>query len=66
MKIFNEITNPLGLKTIPDKPLSTEPRTLEYKFNLDQLIEDIDDGVKDENKIDLVICWKLSLNPKDS
>lgn len=61
--IFDANTNPLGLRMDVDavtalKGLETEPKVLEYKYSLDGLIEDIDNGDKNAKDIDLAIAWE--------
>jgi hypothetical protein len=59
--IYNETSNPLGV--LPDVlqelklPFLSSPKILEYKFSLDGLIEDIENGNKNSNDISLVVCW---------
>ena len=54
--------NPLGVdKSILDDyeiPFISSPRILEYKYSLDGLIEDIENGTKNSNDINLVVCWE--------
>lgn len=59
--LFNQETNPLGVSEdyiIGHSGFISEPKILEYKYNLDGLIEDIEDGSKNSNDISLVIVWK--------
>ena len=39
-----------------------EPRILEYKFNMDALFEDISNGNKNSNDLDLLIVWESGSN----
>ncbi|MBV7331810.1 hypothetical protein KFU94_26990 [Chloroflexi bacterium TSY] len=59
--VYDEELNPLGVDSFTlddfDVPFRSAARILEYKFSLDGLIEDIDDGSKNSNDISLVICW---------
>lgn len=59
--IFNKNTNPLGVlvEYVEAHPeFISEPKILEYKFSLDGLIENIEDGTKNSNDISLVVVWK--------
>lgn len=59
--IFNADKNPLGvMKECYDgyENFTSEPKILEYKFSLDGLIENFEDGTKNSNDIDLVIAWE--------
>ena len=63
--LYDEIKNPLGISeyAIPDNlPLVMEPRILEYKFNMDALFEDILNGNKNSNDLDLLIVWESGSN----
>lgn len=63
--LYDEIKNPLGISeyAIPDNlPLVMEPRILEYKFNMDALFEDISNGNKNSNDLDLLIVWESGSN----
>lgn len=61
--IYDATINPLGIKKdviaeIKSYPFITEPTVLEYKFSLDALIENIEDGTKNSNDIGLVVVWE--------
>ena len=59
--LFDERTNPLGIleENIPDElPIISPPQILEYKFNMDALIEDLSTGDKNSNDVDLLIVWE--------
>lgn len=64
--IFNIDTNPLGINedTIDDLKVKfpdgfySAPKVLEYKYSLDGLIEDIENGLKNTNDINLVVAWE--------
>ena len=44
----------------------SDPRVLEYKYSLDGLVEDIEDGTKNLNDIDLVIAWEAGSQYKEN
>ena len=60
--LYDEETNPLGVleENIEgiNLPFKSTPRILEYKFSLDGLIEDIENGNKNSNDVSIVVCWE--------
>jgi hypothetical protein len=66
--IYHKDTNPLGVeKSIIDgypSPFRSSPKVVEYKYSLDGLIEDIDNGVKNSNDISLVVVWETGVEFK--
>ena len=44
---------------------STEPRVLEYKYDFDGLLDDIEQVVKSPTHIQLVVCWSASSRYRD-
>ncbi len=59
--IYDEKKNPLGVLSEYIEEHSgfiSEPKILEYKFNLDGLIENLEDGSKNSNDISLVVVWE--------
>lgn len=60
--VYNEQQNPLGVdESIIDEfelPFISSPRILEYKYSLDGLIEDIENGTKNSNDISVAVCWE--------
>jgi len=63
--IYDKVKNPLGISSdaIPESlPLIMEPRILEYKFNMDALFEDISNGNKNSNDLDLLVVWESGDN----
>lgn len=64
--IYNRETNPLGIeeeiverfKENSDEGFVSEPNVLEYKYSLDGLVEDVEDGLKNTNDIGLVVAWE--------
>ncbi|KNZ32353.1 MAG: hypothetical protein AD742_11195 [Methylibium sp. NZG] len=44
---------------------STEPRVLEYKYDFDGLLDDIEQEVKSQSHIQLVVCWSVSRRYQD-
>ena len=57
--VFDKLKNPLGLQKVGAAEYISAPYVLEYKFNFDGLIEEIEQGVKDEAAINLVVCWEM-------
>lgn len=68
--LYDEVTNPLGVDrsvlTGLQLPFTTDPKVIEYKFSLDGLIEDIDNGVKNSNDISLVVVWETGEEFKEN
>lgn len=61
LHLYDRYTNPLGiLQDYIDNPgiFTSEPKILEYKYSLDALIEDINNGDKNSNDISLVVVWE--------
>jgi hypothetical protein len=63
------IENPLGVLpetfTGMEEALQSPVSVLEYKFNLDALIEEFDNGVKDSNDVKLAVCWEIGTRWKE-
>jgi hypothetical protein len=58
--VFNIDTNPLGIpKESTGKTFVSEPEILEYKYNLDALVHDIEKGEKIEKDIRLAVVWEI-------
>lgn len=63
--IYNKHSNPLGVteETVAEimqaanGSFVSRPKVLEYKYSLDGLIEDLENGVKNSNDIALVVAW---------
>jgi Histidine kinase-, DNA gyrase B-, and HSP90-like ATPase len=55
--------NPLGVDAEHfsglDESIISPVRVLEYKYNLNALIEELDAGEKNANEIGLAVCWEL-------
>ncbi len=71
--LFDSEKNPLGITqeiisgVVGDKEeFLTDPKVLEYKYSLDGLVEDIDDGTKNMGDIDLVVAWEAGSLYKES
>lgn len=58
--LFEQIKNPLGVRQDLELPYESEPKVLEYKYDLDSLIVEFDKEEKFPEHIDLVVCWKAS------
>jgi hypothetical protein len=60
--------NPLGIDEgffVADEPLVTKVKVLEYKHNLDGLIEELQSGVKDVRDIGLAVAWEMGTKWKE-
>lgn len=58
--VFHKEDNPLGVEEFHfnDEHISP-PKILEYKYNLDALIREFENGDKNEKDIHLAICWEI-------
>jgi len=56
----------LGVSRNIEIPYISEPKVLEYKFNFDSLVTDIQNEEKFVNQIDYVICWETGNLFKES
>ena len=70
---YDAVKNPLGIvdKVITDvlqneNEVISEPQVLEYKYSLDGLVEDIEDGTKNMHDIDLVVAWEAGIRYKEN
>lgn len=52
--------NVLGVRSDLDFPWESEPKVLEYKYDLDALFRDFDKSIKFSKHISLAVCWKYS------
>ena len=57
---FSRTHNPLGVNGMYGFPHSSEPRVLEYKYDLDALIRDFASEIKFANHVNLVVCWQAT------
>lgn len=57
--LHNDVSNPLGLEHEKLKDFESQPKVLEYKHNLDYLIQDFHNEEKRADDINLAICWEL-------
>ena len=60
LHIYNRSSNPLGVleEYVKEHPeFTSKPKILEYKYTLDALIEDLENGDKNSNDISLVVVW---------
>jgi len=62
---FNKISAPLGVGTGVVLPYASEPRVLEYKYDLDALIRDFSAEVKYPKHINMVVCWTATKQFKE-
>jgi len=64
--VYDATTNPLGvIDPRYDEDFVSKPYVLEYKFDLDRLIEDFENEEKQEGDIDLVIVWSVGKRWKE-
>ena len=58
--IFNKDTNPLGVLELQhSEGFFSKPHILEYKHNLDALIQEFESSEKNEANVNLVIAWDI-------
>lgn len=57
---FHKVSNPLGVGSVVELPYQSEPKVLEYKFDLDALVEDVQKEEKFLKHLDLVVCWRAT------
>ncbi len=62
---FSKTANALGIGSSLTLPYSSEPRVLEYKYDLDALIRDLSSDIKYAKHINLVVCWKATKQYKE-
>jgi hypothetical protein len=56
--MYDKDTNPLGVLELTSKEgFVSSPRVLEYKFNLDALIQEFENGEKNDKDIELAVVW---------
>jgi hypothetical protein len=58
--LFDRAKNVLGVRRDIGVPYQSEPKVLEYKFDFDALLSDLDKSVKFAQHIDLVVCWQAT------
>lgn len=57
---FDKESNPLGVHSEQlINPYQTQPKIIEYKFNLNGLIHEFESEVKHEKDIDLAVFWEM-------
>jgi hypothetical protein len=58
--LFDKATNPLGVQELKhDKAFTSKPYVLEYKHNLDALIQEFENDEKSESHILLAVAWDI-------
>ena len=62
---FNKTKNSLGVGSGLTLPYHSEPRVLEYKYDLDAAIRDFSAEVKYPKDIDLIVCWSATKQYKE-
>jgi len=56
---FDKNSNPLGIEQVKLQEYESPPWVLEYKYNFDALLEEIEQGDKTQSDIKLVVCWEM-------
>src|SRR5690606_20406700 len=62
---YSREINPLGVSDRISDHSETELKVLEYKFDVDSLVEDFEREVKTAEHIELVVCWSVGSEYKD-
>ena len=62
---FSKTNNRLGVEGSFGFPYISEPRVLEYKFDLSALVRDFSTQVKFAKHVDFVVCWKADKQFKE-
>ena len=58
--LFDPATNPLGVQELRHATaFNSKPYVLEYKHNLDGLIQEFENGEKTENHMSLAVAWEI-------
>lgn len=58
--VFDKIKNPLGVGELHfNKEHTSPPKVLEYKYNLDALMAEFENGEKSEKDIHLAVTWDV-------
>jgi hypothetical protein len=55
----------LGVSRNINIPYISEPKVLEYKYNFDSLVSDIEKELKFATQIDIVVCWDTGVSFKE-
>lgn len=63
---YHKVNNPIGVSASAVEPEESWPRILEYKFNFDGLIADIESELKYSKDIDLCVCWDIGTDYRES
>lgn len=63
---FSKIDCSLGVNERLLEHGETDPKVLEYKHDFDGLVEDFENNSKSAQHIDLVVCWSVGKEYKDS
>jgi hypothetical protein len=63
--IYDPKTNPLGIPKENLQKYTTAPMILEYKYNVDALIDDMSRETKFERHIDLIVAWTMGSRWKE-
>lgn len=56
---FDKENNPLGIQTKIKEEFTSAPYVIEYKYNFNALVEEIEKGDKDEKAVNLAVCWEM-------
>lgn len=63
--VFDKINRPLGVAERCANNFKSEPKVLEYKYDLDSLVADVTKDIKFERQIDFLVCWSAGKKFKE-
>jgi hypothetical protein len=63
--VFDRTKRPLGVAERCAHNFKSEPKVLEYKYDLDSLVADVTKDVKFERQIDFLVCWSAGKKFKE-
>jgi hypothetical protein len=56
---YEKEKNPLGVIDSNNQLFRSQPKILEYKYNLDALFQEFESEVKSDREVDLAVAWEL-------
>lgn len=63
--LHDKASNPLGLEHEKIRDFESQPKIVEYKHDLNYLIQDFHNEEKRADDIDLAVCWELGSDWKE-
>lgn len=62
---FHRVARPLGVSENCASNYMSEPKVLEYKYDLDAFVADVSKDIKFEKQVDLLVCWSAGKKFKE-